>query len=96
MKEEQPVYDKQKKMINNNFMYHSPSKIQGERYYNIRETAKILALLIGDLCPLSREKSLAMTKLEECVMWANASIARNNETGGTTEGQPKTNEGNRN
>lgn len=25
----------------------------------------------------SREKSLAMTKLEEAVMWANAGIARN-------------------
>lgn len=27
--------------------------------------------------PDSREKSLAMTKLEECVMWANKCAARN-------------------
>ena len=27
--------------------------------------------------PNSREKSLAMTKLEECVMWANKCAARN-------------------
>ena len=27
--------------------------------------------------PSSREKSLALTKLEECVMWANKSASRN-------------------
>jgi hypothetical protein len=29
------------------------------------------------LCPGSRELSLAITKLEEAVFWANAAIARN-------------------
>ena len=29
--------------------------------------------------PDGREKSLAMTKLEECCMWANAGIARSKE-----------------
>ena len=38
---------------------------------------KELAYLIDDLCPKSREKSLAITKIEEAMMWANASIARN-------------------
>lgn len=33
--------------------------------------------MINNLCPESREKSLAVTNLEESVMWANASIARN-------------------
>lgn len=32
---------------------------------------------IDPLCPSSRERSLAMTKLEEAVMWANSAIARN-------------------
>lgn len=36
-----------------------------------------MARTIAGRCPDSREKSLAMTKLEECSMWANASIARN-------------------
>lgn len=27
--------------------------------------------------PDSREKSLSITKLEECMMWANACVARN-------------------
>lgn len=31
---------------------------------------------MDNLCPDSRELSLAITKLEEAIMWANASIAR--------------------
>jgi len=60
-----------------NFTYHAPKPGQPEKYTVIRENAMGLAMLINDNCPDSREKSLAMTKLEECVMWANASIARN-------------------
>lgn len=63
--------------IENNFMYHAPKEGQTEKYDAIRNKAKELAVLIDDTCPASREKSLAMTKLEESVMWANASIARN-------------------
>lgn len=63
--------------IKNNFSYHGPKDGQPEKYTHLRETAKEFAYLLNDLCPDSREKSLAMTKLEECVMWANASIARN-------------------
>ncbi len=63
--------------IKNNFTYHAPNDDQRERYVSIREHAKDFAFLIEEFCPESREKSLAMTKLEECVMWANASIARN-------------------
>lgn len=63
--------------IENNFMYHSPKDGQTEKYEEIRAKGKELAYLIDSVCPNSREKSLAMTKLEESVMWANASIARN-------------------
>lgn len=64
-------------LIERNFTYHAPKTDQPIRYERIRSLAKSMAVLIDDLCPNSREKSLAMTKLEECVMWANASIARN-------------------
>ena len=63
--------------IENNFKYHSPKEGQPEKYTQLREKAKELAYLIEELAPQSREKSLAITKLEESVMWANASIARN-------------------
>ena len=63
--------------IENNFSYHSPKQGQPEKYTALREKAKELAYLIEELAPNSREKSLAMTKLEESIMWANASIARN-------------------
>lgn len=61
------------------FMYHPPIGNQTYRYNRLREKAKDYADLIELFCPDSREKSLAMTKLEEAVMWANAAIARNEQ-----------------
>lgn len=66
-----------KEQIENNFKYHAPKEGLPEKYENIRAYAKDLAYVIDTSCPSSREKSLAITKLEESVMWANASIARN-------------------
>lgn len=64
--------------IENNFSYHAPKEGQPQKYEKIRDTAKDLAYLFDELSPdNSREKSLAMTKLEEAVFWINASIARN-------------------
>lgn len=63
--------------IGNNFSFHACDDDQALRCGNIRAKAKQLAYLIDDSCPDSRERSLAFTKLEEAVMWANAAIARN-------------------
>lgn len=63
--------------LENNFKYHAPKGNQTERYEALRNKAKELAHVIDELCPNSREKSLAMTNLEQSTMWANASIARN-------------------
>jgi len=63
--------------VDNNFTYHKPNENQADRYHRIRETAKVFANQMLAECPESRELSLALTKLEEAVMWANASIARN-------------------
>jgi len=67
-------------MIENNFKHHEPNDDQQEKYGLLRSKAKAMAFLIQDLCPDSREKALAMTNLEQSIMWANASIARNKET----------------
>jgi hypothetical protein len=61
------------------FTYHPPKGNQPQKYEAIRYEALTMALLINALCPMSREKALAITKLEEAVMWANAAIARREE-----------------
>lgn len=63
--------------IENRFAYHAPKDGQPERYVAIRDKAKELAKLIESECPSSSERSVSINKLDECVMWANASIARN-------------------
>ena len=62
--------------INRNIAYHAPTEDQTVRYQRLRCTMKDLAHLIVDLVPPGRERSLAMTKLEETGFWANAGIAR--------------------
>ena len=69
--------DEMKVRIDNNFTYHSPTGDQPERYTQLRAKAKELAYLIAELVPPSREQSVALTQLEDAVMWANAGIARN-------------------
>jgi hypothetical protein len=63
--------------IEKRFTYHRPKENQPDRYEAIRDNGKSFALLINAMCPESREKSVALTKLDEVVMWANAAIARN-------------------
>jgi len=63
--------------LNKRFTYHAPKEGQPQKYENIRKNALALAELLNAMCPDSREKSLAITSLEEAVMWANASISRN-------------------
>ena len=66
-----------KSRLDNDFSYHPPKGDQAERYVEIRDAAKDMALLICQRCPDSRERSVALTHLDNFVMWANASIARN-------------------
>jgi hypothetical protein len=63
--------------IEKTFTYHAPKEGQPAKYEHIRGMAKELAYTFDYNCPNSREKSLALTKLEEAVFWANAAIARN-------------------
>ena len=58
------------------YKYHAPKEGQPEKYEALRAKAKDLALMINELCPESRERSVAFTNLEAAVFWANASIAR--------------------
>jgi hypothetical protein len=66
--------------LNKAFRYHAPHGDQPARYESLRGQGRILAAMILSHCPLSRERALALTKLEEAIMWANAAIARNERT----------------
>ena len=50
---------------------------QTERYESIRGLGCTFSRSISRFCPESMERALAMTKIEEAVMWSIAAIARN-------------------
>lgn len=63
--------------IIHNFSYHKPDADKASKHEQIRLALKNAALFIQDNVPDCREKSLAITKLEEAMLWANAGLARN-------------------
>ena len=62
--------------IRRRFTYHPPRPDQVPRYQLIRAGALGLAEQLLRVCPPGRELSIALSRLEEAVMAANASIAR--------------------
>lgn len=62
--------------LENNFTYHPPDEISAVKYTEIRDRAKLFARFLLETCPPTRERSLAITAIENSVFWANASIAR--------------------
>jgi hypothetical protein len=69
--------DQQLAELHRRFTYHPPHGDQAARYQSIRDEARDFAESLMGACPESRELSLALTSLEQTVMWANAAIARN-------------------
>lgn len=66
------MYDSERNMTN-----HPPKDEETVQTYEaLRQDFKNLAAFIDEYCPDSREKSLAFTNLEQALMWAVASIAR--------------------
>lgn len=64
--------------IRNRFEYHKPGTTDiAADHESVRDECYALTLLVLKLVPPSREQSLAITKIEEAMMWANAGIARN-------------------
>jgi hypothetical protein len=61
--------------IANSFRSHKLSNEYLHVQEELREKAKELAYIMDDLCPRGRELSLAMTNLEQALMWANKAIA---------------------
>lgn len=61
------------------FTYQPPVAGNLPKFTKIRDKAKELAYILDENCPSSFEKSNALDKLREVVMWANASIIVNKE-----------------
>lgn len=62
--------------IDRRFDYHPPVGGKAEQHDLVRAEAKALAGVLAAALPECREKSLAITALEETLMWSNAAIAR--------------------
>ncbi len=73
--------------IDRRFRNYAIDDDQYDLCVEIRHAGCVYAKLLNKLCPESREKSLALTHLEEVVFWANASIAR--ETYERLNNQPR-------
>lgn len=64
--------------LENNFKYHPPKTEETIKAHEaVRENCKNLAETLSLYVAPSRELSLALTKIEEAMFWANAGIARN-------------------
>lgn len=57
------------------FTFHPPTGTQPLRYTAVRAAAKVFAATILENCPSCADRTVAIRKLREVVMIANASIA---------------------
>lgn len=59
------------------FEHHAPPDAERVKAHeDLRMACTILAGIVDRDVPDGREKSLALTKIEEAMFWANAAIAR--------------------
>jgi hypothetical protein len=66
----------------NRFNYHPPlTEDRRETHATIRSELLDVAEWLNEQLPDGREKSLAVTKLEEAMFWANAALARTPDEG---------------
>ena len=63
--------------IENRFAFHpATTEKMRDAHTSVRQQCRALADFINVTIPESREKSLAITKLEEVMFWGNAALAR--------------------
>lgn len=62
--------------LDNRFKFHPADEDTATRHEHIRDMCRGLADHVNRNVPDGREKALAMTALEEVMMWSNAGIAR--------------------
>lgn len=63
--------------IANRFAFHAATtQEKRDEHTSVRQTCRRLADDLNERLPEGREKSLAITHLEEVMFWSNAAIAR--------------------
>jgi hypothetical protein len=71
--------DEERADIRERFKFHPATPATGPKHDEVREKCRVLALWLAAALPPSRERSLALTSLQETMMWANAAIAIHTE-----------------
>lgn len=67
--------------IANRFAFHAATtEEKRDAHTSVRQNCRRLADVLNELLPEGREKSLAITKLEEVMYWGNAGLARVGES----------------
>lgn len=65
------------KDIEHRFAFHAATtEEKRDAHTSVRQQCRQLADALNEQLPEGREKSLAMTKLEEVMFWGNAALAR--------------------
>ena len=59
--------------------HFKPHGDQSRRYIRINQETKNIAKILMHNCPPSKERSIALRKLEEARLWANQSIMKNEQ-----------------
>lgn len=70
--------------LTNRFAYHPATEVTAPVHEEVRTRCGELAQWIGENVPGGRHQSLALTALQESMMWCNAAIACDTPQGGET------------
>lgn len=66
--------------VEHRFAFHTATtEEKRDAHTSVRQQCRRLADFLNDKLPEGREKSLAITKLEEAMFWGNAALARMGE-----------------
>lgn len=66
--------------IAHRFAFHAATtEEKRDAHTSVRQHCRDLADFLNERLPEGREKSLAVTKLEEVMFWGNAALARDNK-----------------
>lgn len=57
------------------FKFHPATEVTGPMHENVRDVHRQVAEWVETNVPDSREKSLALTSLQQSMMWCNAAVA---------------------